>query len=455
MIKIFYFVLIVSSTSLLYCVGAIGGAHSGAVPLLPFSVLLLTIVFKPVYDLMASSVVFNLFILQVCIRYCVLPILVSGGQSVGVGHGSDYLDVAVVVMVLELISAFIVMRTFANKQKNAYLDKSEGAIGLRPGLALPLILLGMFGYMYAEGVFEKVNSVWSVSSYVQKYGVGGEELEVGSLGLVMFTPFKALLALYFVSWVHKSERIKPSRKKWLYLMAIFISSSVIVGVSRFSMVLFSLPLLIVTSYLLTRKELFKVGFLACILILTSVSIASIAKFSRHDDVVSTQNLVSASSIGAYFAGPGNIAVGFEAFDEVKSYESILFFINDTIQNIPLASKFALQEYRLSSVFNEQIYGHNFYADQIVPLSVSGLFHFGVVGVFVYSSFFLILALYLERKSYAVRHISYKYLLVYLSTTLSLVFMLSLSSFYAAAARALLFLYVPFLLINAIPRIARK
>src|SRR5690606_4223611 len=83
-----------------------------------------------------------------------------------------------------------------------------------------------------------------------------------------------------------------------------------------------------------------------------------------------------------------------------------------------------------------------WADHIVPLSISGLFHFGYVGVFVYNPFFIALALFMERVAYRVKYIGYKYVFLYCALVFSLIFMLNLGSFYGSFSRTIVFLLVP-------------
>lgn len=97
--------------------------------------------------------------------------------------------------------------------------------------------------------------------------------------------------------------------------------------------------------------------------------------------------------------------------------------------------------------NEEIYSHRLYADQIVPLSISSLFHFGFLGIFFYSSFFLSIALYFERLSNKIQFIGYKFICINLSIVFSLVFMLNIGSFYASLSRTILFVFLPIFVIH--------
>jgi len=433
--------------SFLVCLVSTNEKDYSFVFVLPLLLLLLSVVFYRAFDDLSNSMVFQLIMLQSIFRYCLFPILLSLGQPLGNGEFSDYFNISITIMTIELVSAFYVLKIFSKKQKVAFLKKSSGITPLKGLLPLFVLLLFAFYYMYISGALNKINPIWDFSTYLEDSLSGDIEQSSSTLALILFTPFKALSSLLFITIIYKSKKIKINYKKWLYLIVIFISSIFIVGTSRFSVILFVLPLLTLIKNIIHESDYKQILGLTALLLVGVITITSIQKFSRYGNEIASVDIVKASSLNAYFAGPGNIAIGLQAFEKVSYYDVPMYLINDTFQNIPLLSKLTKDEYKLNNKFNQEIYGHNLYADQIVPLSVSGLFHFGVLGVFFYSSVFIAIALYMERLSHVVKFIGYKYILISLSIILSLVFMLNLGSLYAALARSFLFLFLPFLAIS--------
>ena len=450
-LSLYRVVIIISVLSVAFSISHIDNIKYNFIFLLPLSLLLISIFFYNLYDKYLYSIVFKLFIIQVCARYTLLPVLISWGQTFSIGAESSYLNIAIFVMILELMSAFIAFRFFSTKNiKN--ISKDELTISpLNNLVLLSIVLLLMFIYMYTSGSLSKVNFIWSLNSYIENSVAGTDELESSGVGILLFTPFKVLTALLFISLVYKSSKIKNNKKKWFYLIIILLSSLIIVGTSRLSIVFFVLPLVILTSSLVQKSDYKKILNVTAIIMFIVLTVTTIAKFSIYDNEFSSSSILTASSVNAYFAGPGNIAVGYEAFEKVEGFDSILYFINDVFQNVPLLSKLTLDEYKTTAKFNEEIYHHREYADQIVPLSISGLFHFGYIGVFIYSTFFLIVALHIEKISYRVSFIGYKYILISLSMTLSLIFMLNIGSFFASFSRVFLFLFIPLFLIERYSR----
>ena len=450
MIKTSYAIIFLSVLSTLYSILNIGLSVFGFLYALPLALATFTIIFNYLFEDYANSNVFKVFILQAVIRYCLLPTILSTGQEFKVGYNSIFLNTAIIIMVVELFFSFLILAIFSKHQNKFFSKRLEYIKPLKNLILVSIMLTGMFVILYISNTLDSVNAIWNLADHVDKYINENEELHL-STAAVLYTPFRVIAALFFISIIYKSQKIKEKNKKWFYLLIILISNIFIFGVSRFNIILFTVPLLVLVTNLINKNESRKVIVLSVIGLVFAIVSASIAKFSRYGNEFELNSLFTASSVNAYFAGPGNIAVGIEASNSISFYDSLMYFMNDTLQNIPILSKITNPEYKSTVVYNEFIYGHQLYADQIVPLSISGLFHFGTIGIFIYSSLFLSLALYMERLSYRVCNIGYKYILISLSLTLSLVFMLNIGSFYATLFRSFTFVFLPIFLLTKFPR----
>lgn len=412
--------------------------------LLPLSLWLLSIIFYQVFNYFKNSWVFKIFILQALVRYPIMAILYCMGSIPTISY-NYYANTVIVIMVVELITCFSVLTVLSKKQSTSYLQKSNNLVLNKNYLFIYSILLIMFFYILISGAFSKINFIFSLADYVGK-SISGEDLNTTTFGGILFTPFKTLLALVVIQGIYASS-IKGNMKKWLYFLIIIVSSSFIVGLSRFSLLQFTLPILILITYLTSIKESKKIVVYSVITMGIAILISSLAKFSRYGNEATVDQLVDVKSINAYFAGPDNISNGLAAYDSITSLNPILYLINDTFQNIPILSKLTLDDYKLNIIFNKQYYGHNLYADQIVPLDISGLFHFGILGIPFYYCFFLVIALFFERKSYKTTDFFYKYVYIGLSISFSYVFMKNMSSFYSGLVVTFLFLVIPLWLVN--------
>lgn len=413
--------------------------------LLPLTLWVLSTLFFKVYYYYQKSWVFKVFILQAIVRYPVMAVAYCMENSISSKY-PFYNSSVIIIMVIELTVCFITLAFLSKKQYNSYLHKNNKLVINTNYLFIYLMLFIMLAYIFASNTFSQINFILSIGDYVDKYVNNNEELTISSLGGVLFTPFKTLLALTIIQKVYSSN-IRNKLKKWIYLAVIVASSSFIFGLSRFSLILFTIPILAFITILISEKEAKDLARYSSIILFVALLLASLAKFSRYGDKATANDLIDAGSINAYFSGPDNIATGLAAFDSVTNLNPLLFLLNDTFQNVPILSKLTSDNYKLNIVFNKQFYGHNLYADQIVPLDISGLFHFGWLGMPFYYCFFLVIALYFERLFHRSSRFLYKYVWISLSISLSYIFMMNVSSFYTSISSTLLFLLLPFWLLN--------
>lgn len=438
-------VLILSSVSVILTLFNTLESGNMALTLLPLSYLCSIIIFYQLNKKLINSFIYKIFHIQAIFRYLILPILYSFGQPLNIGNESNHLVIAIGIMCIELITIYTVFLFYAEKQQAVIKKNTLNIQYIKKSFIVPIVLVVLFAIIYLGGALDKVNFVWELANYVDQYINQGEELEVDTLSMLLFNTFKVILTLYLISLIQQSKIIK--RKKIFVTLVILASTLVMVGLSRFSMVLNLAVLLAMLPFMFSNKDVKKIFYSTIPFFILILAIASIAKFSRYDEVYSGTSLVSAASINAYFLGFGNIAIGVEAFNTIKWSDSVFYLFNDTLQNIPILSKLTDDAYKTTIRFNETIYGHKLWADQIVPLSISGLFHFGFFGIFVYNPLFIAIALFLERCAYQVKYIGYKYVCLYLSVVFSLVFMLNLGSFYASLIRTILFLFIPILILK--------
>lgn len=419
--------------------------------LLPLSLGLLSILFYRIFYLLKDSVVFNIFIIQAILRYCVIPYKISIGENM-TGFNSSNGETAIFLMCIELLLIFILLHFVAKRQQKSFSYKTSLIKPIDNSIFIYGLILFLALYIYASGYFSRINLVWNLDSFVQKYAVEGEKLSDTGFAGILFTPLKTITAIFLISMVYMTKKIPYNKKKYVYLSIIVISSLFIIGTSRLSIVFFALPLLILTTLILDRKSSRKLITFFAFFFIPIFLIASIAKFTRNEQKVSTESFFDASTLNGYFAGPGNVATGLDAHERLITKDYPLFFINDVIQNLPGLAKQSSDLYKTNNVFNRTIYGHNLVRDQIVPLSVAGVFHFGLFGSFIYAPFFLMLAFYIERKSYNEPFLGFKYFYISLSITLSMVFMLNIGSMYFAFASCFMFIYLPFYIINNLQKL---
>lgn len=161
--------------------------------------------------------------------------------------------------------------------------------------------------------------------------------------------------------------------------------------------------------------------------LTIILVSSLIKFSTNNQQASMDDVFNVDMLNAYFSGIGNVALGVDAYYEKYDGNNIEYLTSDIFQNVPKISKVIDQKYRTTKIFNYQYYNSPVGKSQIVPIQVSGLFHYGYFFSAAYSFLFVFLSFYFERLSKKSLFIGSTYVFLFLSLNCSLFMMLNLGS----------------------------
>ncbi len=417
-----------------------GNPNYQHVVLLPLFLLLFTILEHWAFPKLEKGIVYYIFYFQAIIRFCIIPIGVAVGENLDNGTHSSNGTSAIFIIGFELLCIFLLFIYQNSKQTS---KNAPNVILIGKNYWAYLIAFVMLLLIIGSGFLAKVNFLWDFATYVERYEVGGEELQANSLGGVLFVPFKIITLLILASFILGSKQLSENQKNILLIMLMGGMSLFIVGTSRLSILLFILPFYLVLTSILNKKSKKFIGAGLLGIMLPILLIASLIKYTKGDNVATTESLLNTSSLNAYFAGVGNVAVGIDAFEKIEHKTYTLSFLNDIFQNIPLLSKITDDTYKTNMIFNREIYNHSLWQDQIVPLNISGLFHFNIYGVGLYAVFCLFFAMYLERKAKEEEYLPYKYMFYGLAITLSMVYMLNLGSMMASIFRTFVFMYLPF------------
>lgn len=451
-IKIVFRALVAFAFALIFILGCLSIESSSEVSisaiLLPIGFLFWLVLFRNLFGFYSKSIVFKVWLVTAVFRYLIFPFAYFQDSYLSITGVNGGVYLGVIVMLFELLFCGILFGYFGRRQQYRLNNTVKITSFFYNKITVMLLLALMFFYMQGTNLFHKINYVWYLNEYVQAALEDEIEATQGYGGIV-FISFRIILALLLLTLI-KTSNLSEALKVFLYLLVVGMASSVVVGMSRLSMVLFALPLLILVNEFVPNNlkgKMKNVNIALVFLMALMIVISSVAKFSRYQTSFSWTQVVSASSLNSYLTGPGAIAAGISSALESSAYDSPKFLFTDIVRNMPVLSKLAYTEYSTSRAYNVDILGHDLWADKIVPLSVSGVYHFSILGIGLYHILFLGLALFFERLSAMQNYIGYKYLYLDLSIKFSLVFMLNIGSFFSMLPRSFLFIFVPLFIIK--------
>jgi len=431
---------LISLFSFLFCLQA--SNQFKLIFVLPLALFILNNFFLKLYSYLKHSIVFNFILLQLVIRYSIIPILISSGEVFKIGYNSNYISISIFIMLIELLLVFIVSNYIKNKQYLSYKNRCNEIYFIPFNMKYVFIIFICLFTVLASGYLNKINFIWSLSDFIEN--TNSEELSGSAIGLISFNFVRIFILLILIGVVHRSKFLKESNKLFYYLFIIMLSAIIIIGTSRLSIVFFSIPFLMLINIIIKEHQRVKLTKFFIIFFIPLIIYTSLAKFSNNNNY-DTDALFSISSINAYFSGIGNLNLGLDLYYEDFIYNPKIIF-NDLFQNVPLLSKLTT-DYKSTTLFNYKIYGIVDKIDQIAPLSITGLMHFGVLGIFIYTPLFLLISYYFERRSYLTNNILLKYVFMSISISSSLIFMLNIGSLVSNIIKNIFFILIPYRLIR--------
>lgn len=364
---------------------------------LPIGLGFFVLFISNIFVKLKSYFIFWIITIQQLIRYIVIPCLFLGDEKLRFGSTTINEAYAVAMMLVELLFILFAYHicTFS---------KQKPKVGKLNFLPLNIINTGLFFLFILiivtnRSFLNKLSFVWDISAYL-KLKVSGDLENISPLVSIMFPVMREYIVLFIFSVIN-SFKLKQGTKLMLSILAVLINASIIVGISRFSIVYTSFPLILLLIYFYPayRKKVitYTSVFFGAIML-----VASVSKFSRNTKSADVGGFFSIHQLNAYFGGVANYAIGYDSYkkNEVNPFDKYYYFISDVTQNIPVLSRFSSDNYKTNIKFNNQIYGAGRSRDQIVPVSIAGLYHFSIYFFYLYIFILSILAFKFERKAYS-------------------------------------------------------
>jgi hypothetical protein len=393
-----------------------------------------------IVEKLKSYFIFWIITIQQVIRYIVIPCLFLGDDKLRFGSTTVNEAYAVSMMLIELLFILIAYNicTFskeekAKKEKLNFLQLNT----VNTGLFLLFILI----IVANRSFLQKLSFVWDIAAYL-KLKVSGDLESVSPLVSIMFPVMRAYIVLYIFSMIN-SFKLKQHTKLFLSIFVVLINATIIVGISRFSIVYASFPLILLLIYFypVYRRKIvtYTAVFFGLIL-----AVASLTKFSGNSKKADVGGFFSIHQLNAYFGGVANYVIGYDSYqkNQVNLADKYSYFVSDITQNIPVLSKFSNDNYKTNIKFNNQIYGAGRSRDQIVPISVAGLYHFSIYFFYIYIFILTILAFRFERKAYSTKSPVLFFLYIILAFGCSTSMMINIGSI-SATLFINLVVFIPF------------
>ena len=178
--------------------------------LLPISHLLCYFLFFKTYIKLKSSFVFNVFKIQCFFRYSIFPLMYMLGDSISNGYFSQYTELSILIMIVEIFLIHIVFSIFGKAK-----PKDGTVLFFDKNIFIPIVLFLMYLYISSSGALNNINFVWEIKDYIENSVNEVDKSSDSALGVLLFNPWKVILFIYLLGLIKFSKYIKEIYKKSL------------------------------------------------------------------------------------------------------------------------------------------------------------------------------------------------------------------------------------------------
>ena len=358
--------------------------------------------------------------LTMFIRYLISPFLMTFyGTNMYRGQllSLDTLEKSVYLMIFEMVVIFLCFAIFHKFFYTTVETETLTQKANTSNFVNLLVLLFIFGIilLYPESL-SRYAFVWSFGELKDKTVEGIEYssiLTIVQLGHLMLL----IIVINYLYLLYK----KNKNINYLIISIIFIlvSSSFIVGTSRFSIIL---PL---TTGFYTLYKFYK-PFRKLLINISVISILSMIILSTALKKLSLKSDTIQLSIGErlntelqlYFSGVANVghALQTRILYEPYNFESVL---SDLMRSVVFLNSFFTSNQDSFEAFNLLFYAGGPSRDQILPLIGQGYLYFGVFFAPIFSALVIVIIMFFDKKIKNNNNIFYSFILIYVCVKFAL------------------------------------
>lgn len=382
--------------------------------LLPFFYTILTFCYYLLIKDFQLGIIFKMSIFFVFIRYVITPFsIVFSHDFDGMGYGPDpvksNINLAIVLMVVELLSVYLITYFAVIHYSKKKINQSEtGEIFfLKNKIVIFLFVVVAFFLVVLWNptvLLPQIGSIINSSNELENVASNSNIMNLLSNGL------RVSIFLILLSLVHKKYR---KNKKILYIIIawvlIMVYLSVIISSSRWTMLFSIITILPIMLNLFpeTSRFMYIVFGILCLVALLLISINKYSWSVRNSsNVFRDIIIVLLGQFQEYFSGPRVVAQSIEMNYAYGSEIGLSTLLNDFLGSVPGLANYVDQTNRINVYFNRHLNVGN--VTHIIPMIGMGYSYFLFFPMIfsIIFEWFMIKFDFLQRKSV---NIEFKYI----------------------------------------------
>lgn len=363
---------------------------------------------------------FKLFLcLLLFIRYVFLPFGNTLYGFTSISQNTSYVynyHIASFITIIEiaLLNIFLVIQLKKKKNNNTNNRESDLIKNSKKNFIIVLFIIIMFSlFLSKPNLFNSVYFIYPKESISTNFNSLNDW---DQLIVFLFNIAKQFLCLIIIEKM-SSLYMKNKRFTYFIIACLFALINIVIytGTNRaeFVITVVATGYLIITFFPKYKKYILFSGITLSLLIVPLISTFRNAKIVN--DNYDLKNIMVLGN--AYFSGIDNVALSIETANNYSSYRNLNNCLYDLSRGIIGIGFFIKNQQGIlsSRLFNYSFFGnYSTNTSQIMPMSGQGYFYFGIVGFWIIELFFIMLAIFLEKKFVFINNLKLKYfLLIYL------------------------------------------
>lgn len=377
--------ILATSAIICYSLGEVKNTHINMV-WIPVVFFLSVLILKNKRNYDFKNIAIIVIDVLATLKYAIIPILMfiyndfNGGVLTGHVPSKYYIDKAIILQIIEIITVYIVMFLYKNKTK----EESEIKVHKIGKVTIGFCILGMLMALIFWESFVPSQIFVIDSDYVSKQKI---EAEFDGAVSIILNVFKAVILIIGIQYFYKKYK-ENNRTRYIIFsgLILLIYIALNTGTSRWAIVI---PF-ITCSYLFLKmygkKARTMILSIVSIVIVSVISITFVKFNWLLNEESSFKDLIEvyAKQMQEYFSGVRATAQGIEAIDIYDNQITFSTMINDFAGSIPVVSHNVNQKDRINIYYNYLLKGPNKTATQIMPMITIGFayFYYPLCSIFI-------------------------------------------------------------------------
>lgn len=343
------------------------------------------------------------------IKYSITPLVSHLGDHyywIGVKPDSEYLNLAVLFTIIELLTLFftinfLIKKGIGNTNINDSKNTSDSKMINRTLIHFIFVIISLIIVVIFPQTIADQRFIFNQSNLGTLVRI---DFPLSGLFTTIFNFGRYCAVLLVINYFYKKNLKKESFFNLFgAFLPVIINSLFTSNLSRLNLLVPLISFVSIIYFLFDSKKMRRITIKAliymCVFLVLYMSVVKFFGVGRGNEGNGGNLYWWGDTLNMYFSGVKDTAIGIKALPYIKEHFIILrptLFFNDTLSHIIGISNFIDQSHTSTILYNYIYFGSSISKSQIVPNIVEGYYYFGYL-LFLLPMFLTIMCYHLNNK----------------------------------------------------------